>query len=197
MDNKNSKMKDLVNIGVFSAIFMVISFIVMMPSAISPYLWMGFPGIAGIFCGTIYMLLASKVQSRGMALSIGLITGFIYFAMGECTWTILLTFAIAGIVAEIVRSSFGYNSMTGNIVSCGVIMTGFVGSPLPMWLFHDSYVDSIIKMGMDPNYVHTMSSMVSVWSLIGMVVIAFIGGFIGANFGKALLKKHFIKAGIV
>ncbi|MFD3156844.1 MptD family putative ECF transporter S component [Haloimpatiens sp. FM7330] len=196
MENKNLKTKDLVNIGVFSAIYMVISIIFMLPAAISPILWMAYPAIAGIFCGTIYMLLMSKVQKKGTALIMGLVTALIYFAIGECTWLVIITFGIAGIIAEIIRSSYGYKSLKGNVISCGVLNIGFVGSPLPMWVFHDSYVESIIKMGMDPTYVEQMSEMVSAGSLIGMIVIAFIGGIIGATIGKKLLKKHFQKAGI-
>ncbi|GAA0785746.1 MptD family putative ECF transporter S component [Hathewaya limosa] len=197
MNNKNLRIKNLVNIGVFSAIFMLISFILMMPAAISPVLWMLYPAIVGIFDGTIYMILASKVQKRGMSLAIGLITGILYAAIGECTWTIVLTFLISGTISEILRHLFGYNTIKGNILSFAALTTGFVGSPLPMWLFHDSYVKSILKLGMDPIYVNKMSNMVSIWSLISMIVAAFIGGLIGANIGKSLLKKHFKKAGIV
>jgi energy-coupling factor transport system substrate-specific component len=197
MENNSLKVKDLINIGIFSALYMAISLLTMSVAMFSPLLWMLWPAIAGALTGTLYMLLMAKVQKKGAALLMGLICGLLYFAMGECTWVIVITFLIAGITAEAVRSSFGYQNYKGNIISCGVLCVGFIGSPLPMWLFQESYMDSIIKMGMDPAYVAKMSNMVSIWSLLGMIIVAVIGGIIGAIIGKSLLKKHFAKAGII
>src|SRR3712207_7710824 len=56
-----------------------------------------------------------------------------YFATGECTWVIIVTCVIAGILAEISRKILGYNNPKGEIVSSGLICVGFVGSILPMW----------------------------------------------------------------
>lgn len=197
MEEKNLKVKDLVNIGVFSAIYMILSFIVMVPSMASPIIWLLWPAICGVVCGSIYMLLVAKVPKKGTALLVALINGIIYFAIGECTWTIILSFAIAGIVAEIARAALGYQTTKSALISCGILAAGFIGSPLPMWLFQDSYVDSIIKMGMDPTYVANMQKMISVSSLFGFIAVAFVGGLIGGFIGKALFKKHFEKAGII
>lgn len=65
MEEKSLKVKDLVNIGVFSAIYMILSFIVMVPSMASPVIWLLWPAICGVVCGSIYMLLAAKVPKKG------------------------------------------------------------------------------------------------------------------------------------
>lgn len=197
MKETGLRVKDLVNIGVFSAIYMVLSLIVMIPSMASPIVWLLWPTICGIVCGSVYMLLAAKVPKRGTALLVGLITGIIYFAIGECTWTIIVTFAVFGILAEIIRGALGYQTAKSALISCGVLTMGFIGSPLPMWLFQKSYAESIIKMGMDSTYVANMQKMISTGSLIGFTVLAFLGGLIGGLIGKALFKKHFVKAGII
>ena len=74
---------------------------------------------------------------------------------------------------------------------------GFIGSPLPMWLFQDAYMKSIEEMGMGVEYVEGLQSMISAGSFIGMLAVAFVGGLIGTLVGRLMLKKHFEKAGIV
>ncbi len=56
---------------------------------------------------------------------------------------------------------------------------------------------SIIKMGMSPEYVNKLQTLISIPTLIGMIITAFIGGVIGAYIGKAMFKKRFEKAGIM
>lgn len=51
MENNKLKVKDLVNIGIFSALYMAIAMVVMIPVGIAPILWLLWPGIAGLFGG--------------------------------------------------------------------------------------------------------------------------------------------------
>lgn len=113
MENNKLKVKDLVNIGIFSALYMVISMIVMIPVGIAPILWLIWPGIAGLFGGAFFTLLMTKVPKQGAALILAIITGLLYFATGECTWVIIVTFAVAGILGEAARKVLGYKSFKG------------------------------------------------------------------------------------
>ena len=197
MSETKLKTKDLVNIGIFSVIYMVLSIVVMTTAILSPILWLLWPAITGIVCNFIYMLLVSKVPKQGTAFLLIAITGIIYFATGECTWTIAITCIAAGILAEIIRKIFGYNNPKGEIISSGIICIGLIGSPLPMWLFQETYMKSIIEMGMNPCYVNKMQTLISIPTLIGVIVTAFMGGAIGAYIGKSIFKKRFEKAGII
>lgn len=66
-----------------------------------------------------------------------------------------------------------------------------------MWLFQESYMQSIVKMGMNPEYVNKLQTLISIPTLLVMIATAFIGGVIGAYIGKAIFKKRFEKAGII
>ena len=197
MDEKKLKTKDLVNIGIFSVIYMVLSILVMVTAIFSPILWLLWPAITGIICNFIYMLLVSKVPKPGTAFLLIAITGIIYFVTGECTWVIVASCVVSGILAEFVRKIMGYKNTTSEIISSGIICIGLIGSPLPMWLFQESYMKSIIEMGMDPEYVGKLQTLISIPTLIGVVVAAFVGGVVGAYIGKAIFKKRFEKAGII
>ena len=89
------------------------------------------------------------------------------------------------------------NNPKGEIISSGIICIGLIGSPLPMWLFQETYMQSIIEMGMNPGYVNKMQTLISIPTLIGVIVTAFMGGAIGAYIGKSIFKKRFEKAGII
>ena len=52
-------------------------------------------------------------------------------------------------------------------------------------------------MGMSPEYVNKLQTLISIPTLIGMIITAFIGGVIGAYIGKTMFKKRFEKAGIM
>jgi len=197
MDEKKLKTKDLVNIGIFSVIYMVLSILVMVTAIFSPILWLLWPAITGIICNFIYMLLVSKVPKPGTAFLLIAITGIIYFVTGECTWVIVASCVVSGILAEFVRKIMGYKNPKSEIISSGIICIGLIGSPLPMWLFQESYMKSIIEMGMDPEYVGKLQTLISIPTLIGVVVAAFVGGVVGAYIGKAIFKKRFEKAGII
>ena len=197
MENNKLKVKDLVNIGIFSALYMVISMIVMIPVGIAPILWLIWPGIAGLFGGAFFTLLMTKVPKQGATLILAITTGLLYFATGECTWVIIVTFAVAGILGEAARKVLGYKSFKGIALAGGFTAFGFIGSPLPMWLFQDAYMKSIEEMGMGVEYVEGLQSMLSAGSFIGLLAVAFVGGLIGTLVGRLMLKKHFEKAGIV
>lgn len=197
MNETRLKTKDLVNIGIFSVIYMVLSILVMVTAIFSPILWLLWPAITGVICNFIYMLLVSKVPKPGTAFLLIAITGIIYFVTGECTWVIVVSCVVSGILAEFVRRILGYKNPKSEIISSGIICIGLIGSPLPMWLFQESYMKSIIEMGMDPEYVSKLQTLISIPTLIGVIVTAFLGGAVGAYIGKSIFKKRFEKAGII
>lgn len=197
--DKSNKMqvKDLVTIGIFSAIYFIINLIVMICGGITPLLWVFMPPILSVLCGVIYMLLVAKVQKTGAVLIMGLITGLIYVATGQFTLVLLVTFGLACVVAELIRKITGYNNFAGNLWGYAFFSLGMVGSPLPIWLFRDSFSQQMVSQGFPSDYVETMNAVTPIWVLIVMIVATFLLAFVGGMIGKALMKKHFEKAGMV
>ena len=60
--DKKLKGKDLITIGIFSAIYFVINFAFMLLEGIHPVLWMLMPGFIAVFAGIPFMLMVAKVQ---------------------------------------------------------------------------------------------------------------------------------------
>lgn len=189
--------KDLITIGIFSAIYFVVNFIFMVSGGIHPILWILMPGTVALFAGVPYMLMAAKVQKPGAVFLMGLITGLIYFATGQFTVVILIFMVVSCGLAELVRYLTKYNSLSGSYLSYIFFSYGMVGSPLPIWLFKESFLAQISEQGLPADYVAAVEASASNWMLVVLFAAPAVGAIFGAIIARALFKKHFEKAGIV
>lgn len=198
MLDKNKKLygKDLITIGIYTAIYFVINFAFMLAGMI-PVMWILMPALIALFTGIPYMMICLKVQKPGAIFIMGAITVLIYYATGQFTTVILTTFALGVILAEIIRNRTGYDSFTGNTLSFASFSFGMLGSPLPIWLFRESFFEHIAEVGMPPEYIDSLNRFTSPYVLVGVVILIPICSIIGALFAKKVLKKRFVKAGIV
>lgn len=109
--------KDLITIGIFSAIYFVLNLAAMITGFV-PVLWLLLPGVTGIVTGIPFLLMASKVRKPGAVLIMGTITALLYFVTGQFTVLLLITFAIACILSELYRAVTKYdNSFTHMMIS--------------------------------------------------------------------------------
>ena len=192
------KGKDLITIGIFTAIYFVINFTFMLMSGLHPILWVLMPGLIALFTGVPYMILTAKVQKPGAVLILGLITALIYYVTGMFTAVTLVTFASACVLAEVVRLVTGYQSFAGDTVSFAVFSVGMIGSPLPIWLFKQSFFTQRYPGRACPKAIFPFLSGLATQGMLAVMVLApVVLGGVGALIAKALFWKHFGKAGIV
>lgn len=200
MSQKEKRMslkgKDLITIGIFSAVYFVINFVFMLVSGFHPVIWILMPAFIALFAGIPFMLMCAKVQKAGAILLMGLITGLIYFVTGQFTVVILLTFVIGCGLGELVRFVTGYSSYRGNTFAYVCFSLGMTGSPLPIWIMRKSFLAQISEQGMPAAYVETLEAVSSPTMLIVLFGAPVICAFIGAFVTKAMFQKHFVKAGI-
>lgn len=194
--NRRLNGKDLITIGIFSATYFVINFIFMMLGII-PVMWILMPGFIALFSGIPFMMLCAKVQKPGGVLIMGFITGFIYFITGQFTVVILITFTIGCGLGEIVRFITKYNSFKGNCAAFILFSLGMTGSPLPIWIFRNSFFVQIAEQGMPVDYINSLQKLASDQMLIVLFVAPIIGAILSSIITRKMFKKHFIKAGIV
>ena len=196
-EGKVLKGRDLINIGIFTAIYFVIQFVFMLCGGIHPALWVFMPALDGLFAGIPFMLMCAKVQKPGAVVIMGLIVALIYFATGMFTPLILAMMAASCVVAEVIRAVARYRSFLGNAVAYAVFGLGMGGSPLPLWVFHDSFVSQIAEQGMGADYLASLDALSTTPMLIAMFAVTIVAGLAGAYIARCLFKKHFEKAGLV
>lgn len=189
--------KDIITVGIFSAIYFVINFAFMLMGGIHPVLWILMPAFITLFSGIPFMLMCAKVQKPGAVLLMGLITGLIYFATGQFTIIILISFVVACVLGELTRVLSKYSHFKGNALAFSFFSLGMIGSPLPIWLMRDSFIAQITEQVMPDSYIEALKAVSSPTMLVVMFVATIVCAFIGALIAKGMFKKHFEKAGIV
>ena len=189
--------RDVITVGIFSAIYFAINFAFMLLGGLHPLLWILMPGFIALFTGIPYLMMCAKVQKAGSVLLMGLITGLIYYVTGQFTVVILVSFILACGLAEITRIATHYRSMAGNLVSFVLFSVGMVGSPLPIWLMREDFLQQITEQGMPADYVNTLAALSSNGMLIVLFLAPIVGAVIGGLIARIMFRKHFEKAGLV
>lgn len=185
--------KDLITVGIFSVIIIVLIFIFGMLGYV-PILMLGLPIIAALICGIPYMLFLTRVNKFGMVTLMGLILGIVMFLSGH-TWVPILVFTLCAFIADCILKMGNYSSLKHSIISHGVFIVGIMGNMIPFFILRDFYMESM-RTSMGADYVNTVAPYLTNEFLIILIVLTFICGLISAYIGKIVLKKHFEKAGI-
>ena len=193
MKEQKLKIKDLVTIGVFAVIYLVIMFSVGMIGVI-PILFLVYPTILGIVSGTVVMLFMAKVQKPWALLIFGMLTPIFMMVEGH-TYILILHAFVVILIAELIRRAGNYNSFKYNMLSFAIFNTWICGSLMQMLWAREKYIEMTMMMGNE--YVEALERLVTYPHMAMVYIGAILGGLIGANIGRILLKKHFIKAGIV
>lgn len=195
MNKKNQKRlnaTDLINVGIYTALYLVIFFVVGMLNAI-PFLYPVLFVVWPIVTGIPFMLYLTKVKKVGMVFISSVILAVAWFLLGY-PWYVLVTYPLFGIIAEIIFKIGNYKNFKAIVVGYWMFCMGSIGIHLPIW-FMEGYVDSIRQM-MGDQYTDQLLVYMPNWMPIAEFALVFIGALIGALLGKKMLKKHFERAGI-
>lgn len=189
------EVKDLITIGIFTALFYVFTMIGGIPFGINPVLTFYLPLGCALLCGPIFLLLVAKVPKRWAITILGGIICFIMFATGM-HWGMWLGYLILGFAADLIAGTRRYRSVRTNILAYAVFCLGAAGSYAVFFIDPAGWTAAMLKNGTEQSYIDTMTASAPLWVLaviiIGTLLVAAFSGWIG---GK-MLKKQFEKAGI-
>lgn len=193
MKNENKlKGKDLINIGIYAAIYCVIMTCISMLG----YIPIMMPLLA-VFCplvgGIPMMLFYTKTKKFGMITIMSVIIGIYLWVTGMGIYPAIFG-VVFGFLADLVAKSGGYKSFAKTVLSYGVMCLMIFGNYLPLFIDREGYFASREKFGQE--YVDALGNIMQPWTAPVIIIASFVFGVLGALLGKALLKKHFVKAGI-
>lgn len=141
METNKLKAKDLINVGIYTAIYIVIFFVVGMLNAIPvlyPLLYVLIPLISGI----PFMLFLTKIEKFGMVTIMSVICGVFWFLMGY-TWTAIVGYVVFGIIADLVLKAGKYKSFKVDVIGYWLFSCGMIGCQAPMWVMADTYMAQV------------------------------------------------------
>lgn len=191
--SKKINARDLINIGIYTALYVVVLFVVGMLTAI-PVLYPALFVIWPIATGIPFMLFITKVKKTGMVFIMSLILGTVWFLMGY-SWLGFSSYVIFGLISEIVFKAAEYKNFKLLTIGYWIFSCGILGCPANLWLAGDSYM-AAVRDNMGDQYTTQLMHYMPWWMGIVAFGLLFIGAVIGAVIGKKMLKKHFERAGI-
>ncbi|ADY55526.1 Conserved hypothetical CHP02185, integral membrane protein [Syntrophobotulus glycolicus DSM 8271] len=192
---KNSKRltgKDLINVGIYSAIY----FVLIMALAMLGYIPVMMPllcVIGPIIGGIPFMLFLTKAKKFGMILIMSIIMGIMMALTGMGLYALPVA-VLSALLAELVWKRAEYSKAGGSILACGFFNIWMWGNFIPLFTNPEGYFSTRTEFG--ANYEAALTALLPAWMCPVLLVCCFVCGLIGGLIGRALLKKHFAKAGI-
>lgn len=185
--------KDLINVGIFTALYFVIFFATGMIGYV-PVLMLVVPFLCPLLAGTPFMLFLTRVSKFGMITTMGIILSVLMLVTGH-SWPVIITGVVFSTLADAVMYSGKYHAW--GRIRLGYIMFSqwFLGMLVPLFFMRDQFF-AVTRDGYGDTYADTLARITPPWVFFAMIAAIAAGAFLGASLGRALLKKHFKRAGI-
>ena len=142
--------------------------------------------------GTIFILLFTKVNKKGVVLLFGLI----WAAMQLMSfWGVAIVIAIGAVIAELLWDKLDRRKFSTMLLCFTVqVIFLYLGMTLPLIFMKDMYLAAVSAYA--DLYSTVFDMIIGPMFFVGLAATV-VGCIVGAFLGKLLLKKHFEKAGIV
>lgn len=193
MNKKKLDVKDLINVGIFTAIYYILLVAAGFLGYI-PIFSVLFPLVVALLCGIPFVLFLTKTKTFGMITIMGVLLGILTFAFGQ-GWYSIVTGLLCGLLADLICKAGEYRNWKYMVVCFCMFSQWVIGSMLPMWIMKDSYFEMMRDM-QGAAFAESLESLITGWMLILLIILTAVAAVIGAYLGKAVLKRHFVRAGI-
>ncbi len=196
MNRNKLKARDFITVGIFTALLFVVEFACGILGFIHPYIVASYVVMIPIVGSIPMMLFYTKVEKFGMITIMSILMAIIMFVtgMGYLGAPLII---LAGLVADLIAKSGGYKSFKKTAISYGVFSLWICANYFPVIVTADSYRADLLEGGYSAEYCDNLFRAINSKAIAVLLVLCFVFGFIGAFIGKAVVKKHFEKAGIV
>jgi energy-coupling factor transport system substrate-specific component len=187
--------RDLLNVAIFAVIYFVIVFVIAMLGIVSPLVMLLTLPLSAIAAGIPYMLFLTRVRNAGMVTLFGVVIGLLYLMMGHPWISTLVTIA-ASLLGELILWAGRYRSKWSGICAYTAFSLWFIGPWIPLFVNRAEYLSSPGMKAMGADYIARFDQVVSVPALLGLFAATLVCGLLGGLLGSALLRKHFVRAGL-
>ena len=186
--------KDLIHLGLFTVLYFVLGCCVAIPIGFVPVFLPVLGALWTLITGIPFMLFAVRVKKFGLVTLMAVLSGLLMGLTGMGYWGIL-TGAVFGLLGDLILKTGGYRSAKKTILGYGVFSLWMVGTYIPMYfMVEQSRADFAASFGEE--YADKVMSVMPGWSFVLVIAGIFVCALLGGLIGRALLKKHFARAGI-
>ncbi|WP_431930073.1 MptD family putative ECF transporter S component [Nonomuraea jabiensis] len=187
--------KDLINIGIFGALYLVVLYAINMLGFASPIAVLISLPASIVACGIPFMLFLTRVRHAGMVTIFALITAGILLLTGHPPISFAITLVCA-LVAEAIIWAGRYRSRRLSVLAYAAYSAWYVGPMMPIFYAPADYFSSPSMQMMGADYTSQMQALLSPAVLIAFDLSTVAFGLLGGLLGLRLMRKHFEKAGL-
>ena len=188
--------KDLINIGIFTLLILVVASVAPILGAIPGMYLMRTP-VAALLCGPIYLLYVAKVKKPFCITITGVICAVLMGLVSFGSIPMFLINLACFILAEIVASIGKYKSMLFNSLSYLVLGFWTLAQDGAFWYMKDFMIEYSLSAGIGEDWLNMVLGLLTVQNLIMVLVLTLISSLLSVVFSRFLFRKHFKKAGLV
>jgi conserved hypothetical integral membrane protein TIGR02185 len=175
---------------------MVIEFAFGMLGYIHPYVVAGYVIILPLASAIPMMLFYTKTEKFGMLTILSIIIAILMFVMGM-GWLGAPLIVLSGFIADLIAKKGKYKSFKCTVISNGFFSLWICANYFPVIVTADSYRQGLLEAGYTEEYCNNLFGAINIYTIGILVAVCFLFGVLSAFIGKAVVKKHFEKAGIV
>ncbi|MBK4166581.1 MptD family putative ECF transporter S component [Corynebacterium macginleyi] len=187
--------RDLINAGIFAALYFVITFVTGMIGFAGPqFMFIGW-FIAVIANAIVLALYAARTPKMGAFTIVCGINGLVFMLTGHYYWT-FLGGIILGFIADLIITKSRLGITKSFPIAYGVFCTWVALPFVPLILDTESYYADIANQ-MGKEYADAMSNIFQPWTVGVLAIGALIVGFIGGKVGIRVSRRHFEGAGLL
>lgn len=193
------KAKDLINIGIYSALYFVcMALATFLTGFVTGLILPGFsslfvPGIVALVAGPVYMLLTDRVPRFGAITIMGLLMGLFFLVSGHFALS-FIPYVVCGVLADVLQTIVGKARSNGlRYLSYLIFAFGSTGPVMPLWFMKNAYVASLTRKGKSQAYIDGVFAHISGPTLIICVSVTIIGALLGAWIGTMIVNRHFAR----
>lgn len=185
--------RDLVNVGVFTAMYFVVMFAMGMMGFLGPaFMFVGHTA-AIIANGVVITLFLARVRKFGALSILGALVCLAMASFGEPVYVLIgLVLAPLG---DLVARTGAYKSAVRNSLGYAVFSVWYIGPLLPIFFDSAGYREYVTET-MNADYANGLLDLVSSPVLVGWAVFVFAVAFASGLFGHRVLRRHFKRAGL-
>lgn len=191
--SKSLNSTDLINIGVFTAIMAVITLIVI-PIGFLPVLMPLYCVFIPLFSGIPFMLFVTRVKKFGMITIMSILMALFLLCTGMGWYTLPLAL-ITGFIADGLVKAGNYSSLKLSIAACSVFSLWCFGSYIPLIFMADQFWAENAQYGEE--FINDSKDIFRLWMAPALIACCLVFGALGGVIGGRVLKKHFIRSGIL
>ena len=173
--------RDLMTIGIFLAIYIVLYFAITMFGFLNPVMMLVTLGLSIVVGAIPFMLFLARVKHAGMVALFTIVLGILLLVIGYPPLSIVILVA---------------RSRWAGVLSYTIFSVWNTAPLLPLFYDRQGYFSSPSMSRMGPEYTARLDAFLSPGVLIGFDIAAVVLGFIGGVIALRLLRKNFARAGL-